>query len=648
MGALAASGTSAESIAITAPAPPGTYYYGACADAVAEESDTTNNCSTSARVDVAAPPPKPDLALGTPTVDDATPQTGANFNLSVTVRNDGDKGAPATTLRYYRSSDARITRADTAVGTDAVGALAASGTSAESIALAAPAPPGTYFYGACVDAVAGEPDITDNCSSAVHVVVTSNVPDLVVYLAHQPQYPREGGSLKLTATVRNAGGVASEKTKLRFYRSDDPLFPNSDDVQIGGVEDIGKLAYDESSAKSLTITVPSKKGTYLYGACVDAVSDDPDTDNNCDDKFVVVLTGAPPDVYLGSGVEYQTVQQGQDVEFWHHLFNRGSPFSGKATVRTYRSTDATISTSDTLVDTRSVAFNQTVDVPTRAPSNTGTYYYGACADAVPGETNTANNCTGGTGVLVTNRKETGAPDVAVSASASPVKVEAGDTITISATVSNEGTRSSWPTTLRFHRTELLPLGGSDDQVGTAASIGVISGGGSAPASTTTAAPSAPGTYYYGACAAGVPDELAHANNCSSGASVVVGTARAAQVPDLRVLQLYIPRQLPSTGGSIRIYASAKNYGGVSSNATTMYYYQSGNSTISTSDTQVGTRSVAALDPGASEPGDQDARWVTVTAPSTPGTYHYGACVGTVAGETATDNNCSGSDTVLVR
>ena len=534
------------------------------------------------------------------------------------------------------------------MGTDAVGALAASGTSAESIALTVPATLGTYYYGACVDAVAGETDTADNCSSAVTVVVTSNVPDLVMGVAYQPQYPKEGGSLELTATVHNAGGAASEKTRLRFYRSDDPTLPNSDDVQVGGVEEIGTLAYGESSVKSLTTTVPSK-GTYLYGACVEAVSGEPDTDNNCSSRFVVVLTGAPPDVYLASGVRHQTVQAGQDVQFWHHLYNRGSPFPGKATVRTYRSTDATISTSDTLVDTRSVAYNQTADVSTQAPSTPGTYYYGACADAVPGETNTADNCTGGTGVLVTSRQESGVPDVAVSASASPANVEAGDTVTISATVSNEGKRSSWPTTLRFYRTELLPLGTSGDPVGTSASIGVIAGGGNVAASTTTTAPSDPGTYYYGACAAGVPDELDHGNNCSSGARVVVGTARVAQVPDLRVLQLWVPRQLVSTGGGVRVYASAKNYGGVSSSATTMYYYQSDDATISTSDTQVGTRSVAALDAGSSEPGEQEARWVTVSAPSTPGMYYYGACVGTVSGETATDNNCKGSSTrVLVR
>ena len=44
------------------------------------------------------------------------------------------------------------------LGTDAVAALAASGSSTESISLTAPVTVGIHHYGACVDAVTGESD----------------------------------------------------------------------------------------------------------------------------------------------------------------------------------------------------------------------------------------------------------------------------------------------------------------------------------------------------------------------------------------------------------------------------------------------------------------------------------------------------------
>lgn len=65
---------------ITAPSSASAYYYGACLDAVADESDTTNNCSTSATVtvqDVVPPPGDPDLSVALPSVSDGRPAAGA-------------------------------------------------------------------------------------------------------------------------------------------------------------------------------------------------------------------------------------------------------------------------------------------------------------------------------------------------------------------------------------------------------------------------------------------------------------------------------------------------------------------------------------------------------------------------------------------
>ena len=123
----------------------------------------------------------PDLEVGTPSVSDSNPAAGATFTLSATVTNAGDGESEATTIRYYLSTDATISGSDTEVGTDAVGALAAAGTSDQSISLTAPSTAGAYYYGACVDAVTGESDTTDNCSASVKVDVkdsTTTHPDL--------------------------------------------------------------------------------------------------------------------------------------------------------------------------------------------------------------------------------------------------------------------------------------------------------------------------------------------------------------------------------------------------------------------------------------------------------------------------------------
>ena len=114
----------------------------------------------------------PDLIVQSPSVSNDSPSAGQSFTLRATVRNQGRGRSAATTLRWYRSSDATTSTSDNQVGTDAVSGLAASGTSSESISLTAPSSPGTYYYGACVDSVSGESNTTNNCSSAVSVTVS--------------------------------------------------------------------------------------------------------------------------------------------------------------------------------------------------------------------------------------------------------------------------------------------------------------------------------------------------------------------------------------------------------------------------------------------------------------------------------------------
>ncbi len=172
---LDATGSTAESIGLTAPSSPGTYYYGACVDAVAGESDTTNNCSaTTVRVTVVAA--AADLVVRTPEVSSSSPTAGAEFTLSAEVYNQGSAESDSTNLRFYRSTDSTIGPGDTQVGTDDVRSLDPTGSSTESIRLTAPSEAGTYYYGACVDAVAGESDTTNNCSTAVAVTVGAATP----------------------------------------------------------------------------------------------------------------------------------------------------------------------------------------------------------------------------------------------------------------------------------------------------------------------------------------------------------------------------------------------------------------------------------------------------------------------------------------
>ena len=342
-------------------------------DAVAGESDTTNNCSDSVQVTVSEvePPPQsnPDLVVESPSVDDSSPAAGASFTLSATVRNAGDWASVGTSLRYYRSTDATIATSDTDTGTDSVGGLAASGSSCQSVDLTAPSTSGTWYYGACVDAVAGESDTANDCSASVRVTVseveppTQSNPDLVVESpTANDSSPTAGASFTLSATVRNAGDGASAGTTLRYYRSTDATIATSDTA--AGTDSMGGLAASGSGSQSVDLTAPSTSGTWYYGACVDSVTGESDTTNNCS-AFRAghgVGGGAASADQPGPGggvapsVERrQSWKQGRLV----HPVGDGArtPVTGRrraTTLRYYRSTDAAITTSDTEVGTDAV------------------------------------------------------------------------------------------------------------------------------------------------------------------------------------------------------------------------------------------------------------------------------------------------------
>ena len=188
VGSLAASSISRnESISLTAPSTPGTYYYGACVASVSDESNTDNNCSSAVRITVSEQVTTEEEAddgveeegseigegdmIVSASVNDNILTTGQAFILRATVQNQGTDESPELVLSYYHSSNATITTQDTQVGTDEVGSLAASSIRNESIRLTAPSTPGTYYYGACAASVSDESDTSINCSTGVSVTV---------------------------------------------------------------------------------------------------------------------------------------------------------------------------------------------------------------------------------------------------------------------------------------------------------------------------------------------------------------------------------------------------------------------------------------------------------------------------------------------
>ena len=549
----------------------------------------------------------PDLMVSSPSASAGAPAAGTTFTLSVVVSNQGEGAAAAATLRYYRSTDATITSSDTEVGKDTVAQLAGSGSSSQSVELTAPASPGAYYYGACVDPVTDESDTTNNCSTSVPVTVPETEtepqpgpepepepdperhPDLVVTAPSvSDSNPAGGAQFTLSATVRNAGEGAAAVTMLRYYRSTDAAITTTD-TEVG-TDPIGELAAAESSSKSVDLTAPTSPATYYYGACVDPVTDETDTTNNCSASVPVTVPVTPQSVEVTPG----------DVTF---------ASLGATAALTARVLDA----QDNEILGEAVSWSSNFpEVATVDAAGTVT----AVANGIATVTASASGVSGEATVTVWQR--------AASAAIDPGEVEltsvgATATVTLRAFDANgheapdAGDITSWRwRSANWNVATVHPFPVIDPR----AQVRAVGAG---MTEVTVAAMTEDGV--------------------SLNATTKV-TVTIAQYPDLEV-ETTVSDETPETGASFTLSATVSNAGDGESPATTLTYYQSTDATITTADTSVGTDDVGVL--SASGTSEQS---ISLTAPSSPATYYYGACVD-AADESDTTNNCSDSVQVTV-
>ena len=181
--------------------------------------------------------------------------------------------------------------------------------------VSAPVSVGTYYIRVKGSFSSTTGDYTLHVVGPLDLVVTASVSDSTLAF-EQPFW--------LRATVRNQGSGEPEPTVLFYYRSIDATI-TSDDTQISA--DVVSLETSNVVVKSLSLTAAAEAGSYYYGACVQSVSGEHDTTNNCSDAVRVtvssefVYTPSTPStlshIYWTSpvdGVIYRANLDGSNVE----------------------------------------------------------------------------------------------------------------------------------------------------------------------------------------------------------------------------------------------------------------------------------------------------------------------------------------------
>ena len=653
VGSLEAGASTTLTNMVTVSGTAGTYHYGACVDAVTDEGDISNNCSSGVAVVVAALAPDPELTVINMRASETSVAPSAMLTLTATVGNTGIRSAPATTLRWYLSADDTIETTDTPAGDGAVGSLESAASVTLMGIVTAPGTAGTHYYGACVDAVPEESDPANNCSAAVAVVVASTSPNpelIVTNMMASRALTAPSGMLTLTATVVNNGGV-SPATTLRWYLSTDGTIGTTDTA--AGTKSVGTLEAEASTTLMGTVTASMTAGTYYYGACVDPVAEESDTANNCSSGVRVVVStpsagarlqafefnlaagNTDPHGLWSDGVTLWVADSGDDKLFAYQMPD-GTPDPAK---------DLTLAAGNT--DPRGIWSDGTTMWVVDSPSS-GTrklYAYAlASGDYLPakdlilaaGNSTPTGIWSDGTTLWVGNDDPFDARLYAYSL-VSKTRISAQDfTLTARRNLVPTGIWSGgttmWVADNGTHTEQLYAYKMSDRTSDSTKDFTTLRAAGNDRLF---------GIWSDGATmwVADTTDDKLYAYdarplvNTSTLATVRAGLEQITQAPDL--LLSVSPESVSTTASAtLALTARITNYGVSLAPMSTLRWYRSTDRTLETTDTLLGTATIGSLTAGGGLTLSN-----MLSAPGTAGTSYYGACADAVTSEHYTGDNC---------
>ena len=364
-----------------------------------------------------------------------------------------------------------------------------------------------------------------------------------------------------------------------------------------------------------------------------------------------------PDLSEYVAVSATTIAAGGRVTIDAYNMNLGNGVSGLSTDRIYISSDATITTSDTVLATLTTSGtlatisqngyydHQTVSVTLPGNLAPGTYYIGGIADYGNQitESNEANNTYNVVQVTVTSPQQ---PDLSEYVAVSAATIAAGGNVTIDAYNMNLGIGVAGLSTDRIYISSDSTITTSDTVLATlttSSTLATVSQPGyydHQKVSVTLPGNLAPGTYYIGGIA-DYANQLSESNEGNNTYNVVQVTVTAPQQPDLSEY-VAVSSTTIAAGGNVTVDAYNMNLGNGVAGLSTDRIYISSDSTITTADTVLATLTTSSTLATVSQPGYYDHQQVSVTLPGNlaPGTYYIGgiADYGNQIGESNEGNN----------
>lgn len=403
-------------------------------------------------------------------LNSVAPATVAPISLvsvSCQVKNTGLVSAVASVLRCYLSVDNVLDNTDFLAGSTNISSLSAGGSATANLNLNIPNwTEGSYTLIFMADAtrVVFEASESNNTTSrTIQIIGTpagSTLSDLSVSTATLSNNVAValGSTITASATVINTGTGPALGSMLKVYLSTDNLYDANDVLLTQG--NIPELLVNQSATLSnLAFVVPTTAtlGTayVLFVADANAQITETNETNNITNQSITLISNTP-DLIIQNPTAPTTANTGSNITLGCTVNNLSSQTAGVSVLKYYLSTDNTYSANDVYLGMNNVAalnantsatFSLTVPIASNLVASSYYLIYIADANNQVTEYNEANNI--GTRTIAINNG-TALPDLVVQSPVAPSSVVAGNNITVTCMVRNQGTSSSGVNNLKFY------------------------------------------------------------------------------------------------------------------------------------------------------------------------------------------------------
>nr|WP_245119648.1 CARDB domain-containing protein [Hymenobacter volaticus] len=591
----------------------GTYYVLFAADHLNAVTET-NEANNVRSVVLTVMSPTVDLLVQQPYLNNSSAVPGSSVVTNSYVYNQGNSSAASSSVGYYLSADNTLSSNDILVGSTFGSTLTGNSSNYRSGSITIPASTaiGTYYVFFVVDYqnLVIETNENNNATSTTLNIVAPGVDLVLTQPSLSPTSAGAGIPFNAFVTINNQGNSATQSSNVGYYLSTDNVLSASD-VLLGAANG-NYLAANDYSSRTANLFIPTgtTPGNYyiLFVADHTALVSETNENNN-----LVALSFTVTAPFNGVMVPYSgtaTITTCNTTVYDHGgtgAYNNGASGSLVINPGTAGSKIQLVFNSfvvETCCDRLTI-----YDGPDTSSPIIGTYVTN------PGVI-TATNSSGvltlqfttdfsvvysGFEATVSCIVPAALPDlVPVISASNPNSATAGSSLTLFASIRNQGSVTATSSALGYYFSTNTTLDASDTPLGSVTG-GALSSGQSATRNGQVTIPSSIATGYYYLLYAADPQnnvtEISETNNVTFTSLFVT----APILPDLTISQATLSSSAVMPGGIITANCTLNNQGNTTAPQSATGYYLSTDAVLSTNDTFLGNSQAGFLGSNGSQP-----------------------------------------------